>query len=62
MYLKDLFLLMFWFKWSLVKLEACVKNVIFNWQRFSAVMCIQNFIDFFFMQSVSSGLEMKIDR
>lgn len=36
--LKDLF--------HVMVLETCVKNVIFNWQSFSAVMCIQYFIDF----------------
>lgn len=37
---------MFWFKQSLLKLETC-KNLIFNWQGFSAVMWIRYFIDFY---------------
>lgn len=37
---KDLLIAMFWLKQSLVKLETSEKNLIFNWQGFSAVMWI----------------------
>lgn len=60
-YLKDLFLVMFWFKWSLVKLETCVKKCHIQLAKIFSGN-VHSELHRFFMQSVSSGLEMKIDR